>query len=522
MDTKKCYSYWLSSFLLVLLGACTNQKQEPHTARLGEAHLAVTGAEQALPFFKEGLLLLHSFEYEDAREKFLKAQEIDPAFAMAFWGEAMTYNHAIWHRQDFEKGKAALEKLGPNSEERSAKAGSGLERDFLQAAEILFGEGDKVDRDKAYSNFMETLYKKHPGNHEVAAFYALSLLGAVPVGRDDEVYGLSAIIAQGILKENPNHPGALHYLIHSYDDPVHAHLARNAADSYSKVATDAAHALHMPSHIYVALGMWDEVVSSNIDSWNASVDRMKRKELDNDAQSYHALHWLLYGYLQKGKIDEARQIMRDMEQYTRELPSKQARGYLTDMKGNYLVESGDWAGEIADIEVDQDNLNIVHQAVNYFIEGMKAYLKKDGVALEEIIGKMEKDWKKAALFVDDRGVPMCSGAGSPGALPNQLDIDQARVMELELRALQAWMNGRDKNAEELLVAATKLEQSISYAYGPPPIVKPSFELYGDWLLEKGRPEEALKQYEASLKRGPERRLALEGKLKAEKMMSKES
>ena len=130
---------------------------------------------------------------------------------------------------------------------------------------------------------------KYPEHHEVAAFYALSLLGSSKSRKDDDNYEVGAKIAQSIISENPHHPGALHYLIHSYDDPDHATLALDAANRYSKVAPDAEHALHMPSHIFVALGMWDEVINSNIASYEASVVRMKKKELDNDARGYHAM-----------------------------------------------------------------------------------------------------------------------------------------------------------------------------------------------------------------------------------------
>ncbi|MCF6223634.1 MAG: hypothetical protein L3J34_07890 [Flavobacteriaceae bacterium] len=157
---------------------------------------------------------------------------------------------------------------------------------------------------------MKKLNLKYPDNHEVKAFYALSLLGSVSDGRDDEIYGKGAKIAQGIIEENPNHPGALHYLIHSYDDPKHANLALDAAYSYAKVAPDASHALHMPSHIFVAMGMWDEVVKSNENSYQASVNRMERKKLDNDARGYHAFHWLEYGYLQQNRFEDAKKTGR--------------------------------------------------------------------------------------------------------------------------------------------------------------------------------------------------------------------
>lgn len=509
--------------IALLTLCCSGPKAEEEktaASRLGEVHLEVTGAVDALPFFEKGLLLLHSFEYDDARAAFRKAQEKDPGFAMAYWGEAMTHNHGLWHRQDYEEARAALERLAPTAEERLEKANTGLERDFLQAVEILYGEGEKVERDKAYAAFMEKLYEKYPGNHEVASFYALSLLGAVPVGRDEEAYGKGASIAGGILKENPNHPGALHYLIHSYDDPGHAHLAKKAADSYADVAPDAAHALHMPSHIYVALGMWHEVVASNEASYAASVKRMERKGLDNDARSYHAFHWLLYGYLQQGRVEEARRILDQMVEYTEELPSKSARSYLIRMKGNYLVETETWDGPVADIEVGLDELNLSFQAIAHFLEGMKAYRNKDAAKMESLLEEMAFARQQASMSVNSEGVPMCGSAGSYGQA-NQLDIDQAYIQELELKGLHAMLKGQPQEAERWFKKATEVEDNASYSYGPPEVVKPSYELYGEWLLEQSRPEDALKQFERALKRGPKRARALSGKLRAAEALGQE-
>lgn len=244
---------------------------------LGDVNFAVTGSDEALPYFQEGLLLLHSFEFEDAAEKFVKAQQIDSSFVMAYWGEAMSYNHPLWRERYSEDGIAALEKLAGTKEERLSMAKTTIEHDLLEAVEILYSEGDKKEVDMAYKNQMENLYKKYPEHHEVAAFYALSLLGSSKSRKEDDHYELGAKIVQSIIDENPQHPGALHYLIHSYDDPDHATLALDAANSYSKVAPDAEHALHMPSHIFVALGMWDEVINSNIASYEASVARMEDK-----------------------------------------------------------------------------------------------------------------------------------------------------------------------------------------------------------------------------------------------------
>lgn len=511
--------------ILALCLACSSNERaakENAAAHLGEVQFEVTGAPEAQSHFKEGLLLLHSFEYADARTAFEKAQEIDPSMAMAHWGEAMTYNHSLWRNQDTEKAQAALRSLGETTEERMAKAGSELERDFLHAAEnLFFSEGEKFERDRAYAEWLSQLYEKYPGNHEVAAFYALSLLGAVPVGRDEEAYGRSARIAQGILGENPNHPGALHYLIHSYDDPGHAHLAKLAADSYSEVAPDAAHALHMPSHIYVALGMWDEVVASNIASYEASVKRMQRLELDNDGRSYHAFAWLLYGYLQQGQFDRAQAIMEDMVRYTEEKPSRGARSYLIEMKGSYLVQTGRWNEDLAEAPVDLDGLNIVNRANYAYIEGHKAYVRQDADSLLAIINELQEDIRGASNLVTDAGVPMCSSASPARALPNRLDVDQSKVMEMELRALLADLQGDLKTADRWFREATELEYGASYAYGPPVIMYPSFELYGAWLLEQGRAAEARAQFDQALERGPKRALALQGKLRAAELLKDE-
>jgi len=491
-----------------------NQNTKPpvktETPKLGEVDFKVTGDEAAQPYFKKGLLLLHSFEYEDARAEFLKAQELDSTFAMAYWGEAMTFNHSLWQRQKQEEGVAALNKLAANPIERMELVKTPLEKDFFQAIELLYGDGTKYERDVAYKNKMERLVKKYPGNHEVSAFYAISLLGASRSGRDEELYAKSAQIAQDIIKENANHPGALHYLIHSFDDPEHAHLASFAADAYSKVAPDAAHALHMPSHIYVALGKWNEVVTSNIASWNASVKRMKDKDLDNDAQSYHALNWLQYGLYQKGNIDLGNKLLEKMIQYQKDTDSKSARGYLIAMKAGHLIETNSWDSPLVDLEIKTDDLNIMTKGAFDFLDGMQAYHQQNATALNTVITKVEKRRKKAEVKLGNQNFAMCNAGGYANKLPSRLDIDMYKIMELELKAYEATLNKDFKLAEKHLKKATALDDTLKYAFGPPRIVKPVHEAYGEWLLTQDRPKEALEMFEKSLKRYPGRLLSLQG------------
>ncbi len=476
---------------------------------LGVIKITVTGNEAAVPHFEKGLLLLHSFEYEDAREEFLKAQEADSTMPMAYWGEAMTYNHSLWAEQDYDEARMALARLAGKVDLSSA---TDLEKDLIQAVGILYRpETPKHERDKAYAEFMRGLYAKYPGNHEVAAFYALSLLGSVAEGRDDVVYGQGAVVASSILEENPKHPGALHYLIHSYDDPDHAQFALDAANEYSKVAPDASHALHMPSHIYVALGMWDEVVKSNEHSYQASVDRMERKKLDNDARGYHSFHWLLYGYLQQGRVDEAREMVLRMEQYAKEKPSKRARVHVVFLKGTYLVETEQWDSPVAAIPVEVADLNIVVRSQHNFLDGMKAYRAGNNGGLGKLIAAVNKDIEfESAVAIEKNSFCM----NSTRQEASRMDIEQSRIMEIQLRGLQAWLSRDDGQAEHWLKRAVVLEDSISYDYGPPTIQKPTHELYGDWLLAQGRPEEAMQEFDLALERAPGRILALRGKQKA--------
>ncbi|NND32121.1 MAG: hypothetical protein HKN76_05970, partial [Saprospiraceae bacterium] len=412
--------------------------------------------------------------------------------------------------QDRDDALAVLEQLGATPEERRAKAITPIEKDFMDAIEILYGEGTKYDRDLAYSEFMQGLTAKYPDHHEVAAFYAISLLGASRNGRDPELYDHSARIAQGIIKENPSHPGALHYLIHSYDDPEHAHLANKAADSYSKVAPDATHALHMPSHIYVALGDWDKVVTSNIASWNASVRKSKERENPDNPGSYHALNWLQYGLLQRGETKRAAELLENMIEFMNNNPNKNARSYLVAMKGGQLVETNDWNGKFSKFSIKVDDLNIVTRTGYALTEGLIAYHQNDIKSLARIIETISEDRSKSELLVGDKGFAMCSAGGYANKPPSLLDINMTRVMELELMALHADLSGNPALADEHFKKATDLDEQLSYSYGPPDIVKPIHEAYGEWLLKEGQLEAASNMFEKSLKRNPRRLLSYEG------------
>src|SRR5438309_662796 len=266
------------------------------TSRLGTIDFPTSGAPAAQPQFVRGVLLLHSFEYRDAAQAFREAQRLDPGFALAYWGEALTYTHPIWNEQDVSAARAALQRLGPTPAARRAKAPTPREQAYLETVEILYGDGSKTKRDTAYSLAMERLVASFPADREAQVFYALSLLGLNQGVRDVPTYMRAAAIAERVFRDNPNHPGAAHLLIHCYDDPIRAPLGLAAARAYSTIAPDAAHAQHMTTHIFLALGMCDEVVSQN------------ELASGRDRAAWTANHytaWLGYGYLQQGRYGDA-------------------------------------------------------------------------------------------------------------------------------------------------------------------------------------------------------------------------
>jgi tetratricopeptide (TPR) repeat protein len=360
------------------------------------------------------------------------------------------------------------------------------------------------------------LFKNNPGNNEIAAFYSIALIGSVPVGRNKEVYEQAAEIAKEVLKSNPKHPGALHYLIHAYDDPEHAAMALTTADKYSVVAPSAGHALHMPTHIYLSLGMWDKVVSSNIVSWEAGQQRKQRKSLTNDALNYHAYHWLEYGFLQKGDYENARKILDSMNFFNKGLSSGRAREHMIYQKSTYLAETNEYGTDVNAITVKQNDLNIVTRAMDHFANGMNFYHKKDEAGLSKLITKFTGEILLDEERITNTGTKLCGSINAE--LPNSLDIEQSTVMLLELNAMKAWLKKDKLQTEKFLKKAVEMEIKVSYAFGPPTIVKPSFEMYGEWLLENNRHKEALAQFELSLKAAPNKLLSMKGKAKAEELL----
>src|SRR5215207_115214 len=296
---------------------------------LGKIDFPTSGPAEAQKHFIEGVLLLHSFEYARARRAFAEASRIAPDFALAYWGEAMTHDHRIWGEQDRSAGMAALGRLGPTAAERRAKAPTEREKMYLDAVEKLYEEGTELQVAGAYSTAMAALAKRFPADLEAQALYSLSILGLTGTTRNTENYMKAAAVAEQIYKKNPLHPGALHYLIHSYDDPTHASLGLRAARAYGTVARSASHAQHMPSHIFFALGMWEDSITANTASMKTA--------RDEGVGGYHPLHWLEHAYMQIGRDDEAAKLLAIVEDDAKTNTSQINRTYLALCRATMLV-----------------------------------------------------------------------------------------------------------------------------------------------------------------------------------------
>ena len=350
--------------LLLLLPISASLLQAQTIPGLGTAtfptstHSAVAQSE-----FMRGLLLLHLFEYSDAAKSFVAAEKTDPGFAMAYWGEAMTFNHGVWNQVDVSAGQAALAKFSAAAEERSRRIADPRERAYISAVEILYsGKADKRERDAQYATAMEQLTEAYPKDDEAQLFYALALLGKSEGVRDVPTYLKAAEMAKAVFMRNPDHPGAAHYWIHGMDDPQHAAGALEAARTLSKIAPDAGHAQHMCSHIFMALGMWDDVVQANI----AAMRVVNRQATAAGKPSRHCGHynyWLEYGYLEQGRIGEARKVVAGCRAEAAESGmAARARGTVDPddasvssfavMRSRYIVDTGHWNGEVAGWSVD--------------------------------------------------------------------------------------------------------------------------------------------------------------------------
>jgi len=481
----------LISVLLVFLLATFASYGLAQNDTRGHTQFVNSGSEAAQQDFLDGLLMLHSFQYEDARELFLAAQQIDPDFVMAYWGEAMTHNYPLWFDEpQVDAAVAALAKLGESTADQLAKAPTERERAYLAAVQKLFGAGERQSRDVAYLAAMQQLAEDYPEDLDAALFLALAHLGASHGGRDVAIYMQAAAIAEEVFARNPRHPGAAHYLIHSYDDPIHAPLGLRAARIYADLAPSASHAQHMPSHIFYALGMWQEATQSNIDAYVSDSDRSAERGIALSTHGYHAIWWLLYSQLQEGLTADALDTLEQAERhFTSEESTSLSREIIVFMHTHYAIETGDWHHAFDTPGIDWIGLEGRSLAAHSYVRAGAALEDGDINGAKEILDGLED-----ALSNDDVG---------------------SQIMQLELEAMIQLKEGNGAAAMVSMERATALEESMPLYFGPPWPIKPSHELYGEMLLELGRPVEAAAQFSEGLARLPGRALSLTGLARAE-------
>src|SRR5918993_532797 len=249
-----------------VIALCLVAPASAQLENVGNLSFPTSAKPEAQRHFLRGVAILHSFGWKQAIAEFQAAQKLQPDFALAYWGESLSYNHPLNSQMDFKEPRAVLARLGPDRASRVAKAPTDREKGFMIAVEELWGEGDSRQRRLAYMTAMERLYKQFPNDDEVKTFYALSILsGASAVDdRTSRMNVKAGSLAMEVFKRNPSHPGAVHYIIHAFDDPVHAPLALEAAHTYAKIVPAVSHAVHMPTHIFIQHGMWNEVANQNI------------------------------------------------------------------------------------------------------------------------------------------------------------------------------------------------------------------------------------------------------------------
>lgn len=494
---------------LLLTPSFAQQEQNPvdHIHGLGHVHMDTSCSPSVSADFDRALAMLHNFWFARALEAFKKVIQADPQCAMAYWGAAMTYNHPFWDaptRED-ESAAWALVQKGRQTTKKTPR-----EEMYLDAVAALYkdaGAGSKSERDEAYKNAMKAVYEKYPDD-EVKLFYGLSILGTIKEGTPGfERQAVAAKLFEEVYAKKPEHPGALHYLIHVYDDPEHAVDGLKAARAYAKAAAAVPHAQHMPSHIFTRLGYWEESAAANENAWRTSEDDVKRAGESGEYRDFHSLNYLQYAYLQLGRYRDAKRVTDMIKAEYEALPNKktaldtpelQARhvrgrtiyalpdrvayGYF-DMLARYIVETGTWQ-EVPKIPLVAPSRDFV--AMKLQLQAIAADAAGAKAAANQIV----------AL------------SNEPGQHPFVKQIITMQAKEAE--AIAARASGDIEGAMAMMNEAVAVEDSIYALSQPPYPIIPVHELYGTMLLEVKRPAEAMKHFTETLKRTPGRPKAIYG------------
>ncbi len=497
---------FLVAAVALQVGTSARSQRQAVDTPLGSISFPTSGRPQAQRHFIRGVLWLHSFGYEDAIEAFRQAQKIDPQFVMAYWGEAMCFNQPLWFHEDAAQARAALAKLAPTPAARAALAKTPGEAGYLRAIEALYGPGDKPARDRAYAGAMRELAAAFASDDEAQVFYALALLATMPQGDAAlPIRKQAGGIAEAVFARNPRHPGAAHYILHAYDHGSLAAKAIPAARAYAAIAPASSHALHMPAHAFVQLGLWHEAAATDRASWETSIAWASRKGMSVTMRDYHSVTWLNYELTQLGRFKEAASVLRFVDE-----AMKVAREHET-VGGHHYSDSeiGRGSGPLA-LRNDRGSMR-----ARYVIESER-WSEMKGQQTFDNIDELFALGMSAVKLGDLARAKAAIGLFNKAAAPDQ-DAglrEQAAIMAAELEALLAFAEARHKEAFATIERAYALQSRMPKPIGRPYPVKPADELYGELLLQAGRPGDAVAWFERALQRTPNRSRAVLGLARA--------
>ncbi len=461
--------------------------------------------------FTRAVALLHSFGYEESRRSFEDVAKKDPRCGMAQWGIAMTYYHPIWAPptpDELAAGKTAAKK----AEELGGK--TDRERGYIAAIGAFYRDSEKLDhraRAMAYRAALEELSRRLPEDHEATIFYALSLLGTAPPS--DATFAnqkKAAGILNGLLSAEPNHPGIAHYMIHSFDYPPLARDALPAARAYAKIAPSSPHALHMPSHIFTRLGLWQESIDSNIASAEAGRKLVAMRHPGAASfDSLHALDYLEYAYLQIGDEAAARKVLEEVAAAKAFDEPSFAAGYaLAAVPARWALERRDWKSAAA---LAPPSAKLPWERFAYALA-----IPDFAVAMGSArTGRLEPARAALARIENTRAALVKSPVPGPYDWASQVES-----MRLAASAWVAFAEGKKEEAVKAARSAADLEEKVGKHPVTPGAILPARELLGDMLMELGRPAESLAEYEASLKVAPNRFNSLSGAGRAAELAKK--
>jgi len=472
----------------VIVAANGVHAQEHHhspegSEKLGKVSFPISCSGGAQSEFERGVALLHSFWYEEAEKSFKQIAASDATCAMAYWGQAMSIYRPLWVRlteMDLQRGRELMEKA------RAAAAKSLRERDYIAALSALYQADEKVgyhERNVAYCQAMQKVHQQYPKDHEAGVFYALALLASAPDGDASLKNPKEAIaLLNEIFKEEPNHPGVAHYLIHATDNPQLAELGLPAARRYAQIAPASPHALHMPGHIFARLGLWQEDIRSNLASVAAA--RQPSAMHIGAEHQVHAMDFLEYAYLQIGDDAKAGAMVEQLGSIRPEDVDRGLDGYLNKMLAHfpamYALERRDWkAAEALHVRMEAEPY---YQATTYWARAVGAGHLLDVDSAKEAVEQYDATVQATRKTKNAFHAEYMTSDG-----------DQAR----------AWLLfAEGKNDEALGVLRSVADKQDAQGKGE--VELPAREMLGDMLVEIGRSREALQEYEKSLKTDPNR------------------